>query len=42
MSYIILPLLLNGFYTYQHYVYSFFVLFILINFNNREVYTIYE
>ena len=34
ICYVLLPLLLNGFYTYQHYVYSFFVLFILINFNN--------
>lgn len=27
--YIIIPALLNGFYTYQHYVYSFFILVIL-------------
>lgn len=42
ICYVLLPLLLNGFYTYQHYVYSFFVLFILINFNNIGVRDSYE
>lgn len=42
ICYVLFPLLLNGFYTYQHYVYSFFVLFILINFNNIGVRDLYE
>lgn len=36
--YMFVPMLMNGFFTYQHYVYSFVMLFALLNISSNEEY----